>query len=250
VSSERQDEIRLLLHEHGNLTVVELSQRFKVSEMTIRRDLKELAALGLIQREHGRAIYPPVPHENTLLMIRMGEAEREKARIGHLAASLISDGDSIILDAGTTTLAIAQAINTKCTVITNSLPIAGVLGNLDEITVLMTGGEVRNRTYSLVGPLTRTVFKGLNVNKLFMGATGISLERGLSTSSMEESEVKQAMLKVAEEVILVAHSAKVGQVCFHTFALWDSIHTLVTDSGLPLPVKKELVNKGINVLLA
>lgn len=250
MSSERRDEIRLLLQEHGNLTVVELAQRFKVSEMTIRRDLKELAALGLIQREHGRAIYPPVPPTETLLMMRMGEAEREKARIGHLAASLISEGDSIILDAGTTTLAIAQAINMKCTVITNSLPIASVLGNLDEITVLMTGGEVRNGTFALVGPMTRTVFNGLNANKLFLGATGVNLERGLSTSSMQESEVKQAMLKVANEVILVAHSAKVGQVCFHTFAFWDSIDTLVTDTGLPIPIKEELTNMGVNVLLA
>lgn len=250
MSFERLDEIRLLIQEHGELTVTELAQRFKLSDMTIRRDLKKLAALGIIQREHGRAIYPPIPPTETLLMMRMGEAEREKAKIGHLAASLISEGDSIILDAGTTTLAIAQAINTKCTVITNSLPIASVLGNLDEITLLMTGGELRNGTYALVGPMTRTIFKGLNVNKLFLGATGVNLERGLTTSSMQESEVKQAMLKVAKEVILVAHSAKVGQVCFHTFALWDSIDTLVTDSGIPMPIKEELTNMGINVLLA
>ncbi len=88
MSSERQDEIHFLLQEHRNLTVIELAQRFKVSEMTIRRDLKNLAALGLIQREHGRAIYPPVPMD-TLLMMRMGEAEHEKARIGQLAATLI-----------------------------------------------------------------------------------------------------------------------------------------------------------------
>lgn len=249
MSSERQDEIHFLLQEHRNLTVFELAQRFKVSEMTIRRDLKNLAALGLIQREHGRAIYPPVPMD-TLLMMSMGEAEREKARIGQLAATLISEGDSIILDAGTTTLAVAQALNTKCNVITNSLPIASVLGNRDGITLLMTGGEVRSGTFALVGPMTRSAFKGFNADKLFLGATGVNIERGLSTANMLESEVKQAMLNVAKEVILVAHSAKIGQVSFHTFALWDSVHILVTDSGLSAPIKKELEFKGVEVLLA
>lgn len=249
MSSERQDEIHFLLQEHGNLTVIELAQRFKVSEMTIRRDLKNLAALGLIQREHGRAIYPPIPMD-TLLMMSMGEAEREKARIGHLATTLISEGDSIILDAGTTTLAVAQALNTKCTVITNSLPIASVLGNRDGITLLMTGGEVRRGSFALVGPMTRSVFKGFNADKLFLGATGVDIERGLSTANMLESEVKQAMLNVAKEVILVAHSAKIGQVSFHTFALWDSVHILVTDSGLPTTIREELEIMGVKVLLA
>ncbi|HEY8911306.1 MAG TPA: DeoR/GlpR family DNA-binding transcription regulator [Desulfosporosinus sp.] len=250
MSSERQDEICFLLQEHGNLTVMELAKRFEVSEMTIRRDLKNLAALGLIQREHGRAIYPPVPMDS-LLMMNMGEAEREKARIGQLAATLISEGDFIILDAGTTTLAVAQALNTPCTVITNSLPIASVLCDQDGITLLMTGGEVRNGTYALFGPITRSVFTGFNADKLFLGATGVNLGRGLSTASMLESEVKQAMLKAAKEVILVAHSAKIiGQVSFHTFALWDSVHILVTDAGLPLAIRKELELMGVKVLLA
>jgi len=187
---------------------------------------------------------------DTLLMMSMGEAEREKARIGHLAATLVSEGDSIILDAGTTTLAVAQALNTKCTVITNSLPIASVLGNRDGITILMTGGEVRNGTFALVGPMTRSVFKGFNADKLFLGATGVNLERGLSTANMLESEVKQAMLKVAKEVILVAHSAKIGQVSFHTFAQWDRVHILVTDSELPASVRQELESMGVKVFLA
>ena len=250
MSSDRQEEIQFLLQEHGNLTVFELAQRLKVSEMTIRRDLKNLAALGLIQREHGRAIYPPVPPMDSLLMMSMGESEREKSKIGHLAASLVSENDSIILDAGTTTLAVAQALFTKCTAITNSLPIASVLSNRDEINVVMTGGEVRKNTFALVGPLTRSVFDGLNADKLFLGATGVSIERGLSTANMLESEVKQAMLTVAKEVILVTHSAKIGQVCFHTFAHWNSVHTLVTDSGLSAEIKEQLADMGIKVLLA
>lgn len=249
MSSVRQDEIHSLLQEYGNLSVPELAKRFKVSEMTIRRDLKNLAALGLIQREHGRAIYPPaIPLE--ALAIKMGEAEREKTRIGHLAASLIREGDSVIFDAGTTTLAVAQALNTKCTAITNSIPIAGILGNRKDISVILTGGEVRDETFALVGPITRSVLKGFNADKLFLGATGVSVEHGLSTTNMLESEVKQEMLKLAKEVILVVHSAKIGEVYFHTFARWDSVDTLITDSGLPEAIREKLSSLGVKVLLA
>jgi DeoR family fructose operon transcriptional repressor len=114
----------------------------------------------------------------------------------------------------------------------------------------MTGGEVRKNTFSLVGPMTRSVLEGFNADKLFLGATGVTIARGLSTANMLESEVKQTMLKVAKEVILVAHSAKIGQVRYHTFAHWDSVHTLVTDSGLSTPIREELISLGVNVLLA
>ncbi len=244
----RQEEIRSLLEEHGNLTVAELAQHFNVSEMTIRRDLKTLAALGLVQREHGRALHPQ--NADGLFLARLGEAEREKTLIGRLAAGLVSEGESLILDAGTTTLAVARALDKKCVVITNSLPIAGVLGNREGVTVLVSGGEVRGTTYALVGPMARAGFGGFNADKLFLAASGLSLERGLSTANMLESEVKQAMLAAAREVILVAHSGKIGQVYYHTFTHWDRIDVLVTDARLPAETRRELENLGVKVLIA
>ncbi|AQS59146.1 DeoR/GlpR family DNA-binding transcription regulator [Desulforamulus ferrireducens] len=250
MSGERQEKIRLLLQEHGHLTVSELAQRFEVSEMTIRRDLKALAALGLVQREHGRALYPQTA-TNTRFFSRLGEAEREKTAIGSLAAGLVAEGETIILDAGTTTLAVAQSINKPCVVITNSLPIASVLANREgETTVLVTGGEVRGTTHALVGPMARAGFAGFNADKLFLAATGVSIERGLSTNNMLESEVKQAMLTAAREVILVAHSAKFNHVYYHTFARWDKVHTVITDAGLPEATRRELENLGVKVLVA
>lgn len=250
MSSDRQDQIHFLLQEHGNLTVTDLALRFNVSEMTIRRDLKNLAALGFVQREHGRAIFNDAPPMDTLHMLRLGEASIEKTKIGRLAATLVETGDSIILDAGTTTLALAQALCTKCIVITNSIPIASILGNKEGITLLMTGGEVRGGTYALVGAMSRSAFIGFSADKLFLGASGVSIEKGLSTANMPESEVKQAMIKSAKEVILVAHSAKIGKVSFHTFAPWELINTLVTDVGLPIHIKEELEELGVQVLLA
>lgn len=249
MTNERQEGIRLLLQEHGHLTVTELAKNFGVSDMTIRRDLKHLATLGLIQREHGKALYLQHPAPDALFFARLGEAEREKTAIGSAAASLIEEGDPIILDAGTTTLAMAQFINLPCVVITNSLPIAGILGERPEVTVLVTGGELRGTTYALVGPLTRSSVAGFNAGKLFLATSGMDLERGLSTTSMLESEVKQTMLTSAKEVILVAHSKKMGRVYYHTFAHWDKVNILITDSGLPEEARRSLAALGVKVVI-
>ncbi|MDA8227957.1 MAG: DeoR/GlpR family DNA-binding transcription regulator [Desulfitobacterium hafniense] len=251
MSSDRQEEIRFLLQEHGHLTVTELAQRLNVSEMTIRRDLKTLASMGLVQREHGKAIYPNNQvSTDPLFLTRLGEAEREKTLIGRAAAELINDGESIILDAGTTTLALAQALTKTTVAITNSLPIASVLGSKEKVTTLITGGEVRGTTFALVGPMTRSSFAGFNADKVFLAATGVSIEKGLSTTSMLESEVKQAMIKAAKKVILLAHSAKLGQVYYHTFANWDVVDILITDSRLPKGMQEELTKVGVHVIIA
>lgn len=245
----RQEKIRFLLQKYGNLTVSELARRFGVSEMTIRRDLKQLSSMGLVQREHGRAVYPQTSqNRNAIFITRLGEAQKEKIAIGKYGSDLVEEGESIIIDAGTTTLAVALALNKKCIVVTNSLPVAEVLGMNDEITTVLTGGEVQKATYSLMGPMTRDSLAGFNADKLFLASTGISLEKGLSTTNMVESEVKQAMIKAAKEVILVAHSAKIGEVCYHTFAKWDSIDKLITDSTLDPILKNKLENLGVEVI--
>lgn len=247
---DRREQIRMLLQEYGNLTVNELSQRLDVSEMTIRRDLKALAALGLVQREHGKALYPAATPPEALFLTRLGESEREKTIIGRVAAAMVEEDDSIILDAGTTTLAVAQALNKRCVVITNSLPIAGTLGSNPDMTVLLTGGEVRGATNALVGSMTRDSLEGFNVDKLFLAATGISVDRGLSTTNMRESEVKQAMLKAAKQVILVAHSGKIGNDYYHCFAHWEQVQILVTDAELSDDIRQELTSKGVKVIIA
>lgn len=250
MSTARQEQICLLLQEHGNLTVAELAQQFGVSEMTIRRELKALSDQGLVLRTHGRALYPQKTSETSFFM-RLGEAEVEKNLIGRFAAGMIKEKESIILDAGTTTLAVAKFIHTPCVVITNSLPISSVLAaRSEEITVLVTGGEVRGATQALVGPMTRIAISNFNADKVFLAATGVSIERGLSTDNMLESEVKQAMLAGARQVILLAHSKKFGNVHYHTFAQWDKVHTVITDLGLPENTRRELESLGVEVIIA
>lgn len=251
VTAGRQEKIRFLLQKHGNLTVSDLAQRFDVSEMTIRRDLKQLASMGLVQREHGKAVYPQVPQSRDGIFIsRLGEAHKEKLAIGRAAAGLVQEGESIILDSGTTTLAIALALNQKCIVVTNSLPVADVLGMRQEITTVLTGGEVQRNTLSLMGPMTRESFSGFNADKLFLAATGVSAVKGLSTTSMGESEVKQAMINASKEVILVAHSEKLTRIFYHTFEKWDKINTFITDSGADSNLLKKVEEYGVKVIVA
>ncbi|UWG99124.1 DeoR/GlpR family DNA-binding transcription regulator [Dehalobacter sp. DCM] len=251
MTAGRQEKIRFLLQKHGHLTVAELAEEFNVSEMTIRRDLKELALMGLIQREHGKAIYPQNPEiKNTYFTTRLGEAQEEKLRIAKIAASLINEGESVILDSGTTTLAIALELNKKSTVVTNSLAVAEVLAMRDDISTVLTGGEVQKATYSLLGPMTRENLNGFYADKLFLSATGVSAEKGLSTSSMIESEVKQAMIASAREVILVAHGSKIGQIFYHIFAKWDKVNKFITDNSAAPEQIKKLEQLGIEVIIA
>ncbi len=251
MAAGRQEKIRFLLQKHGHLTVSDLAERFGVSEMTIRRDLKQLAAMGLVQREHGKAVYPQNPQtRNAIFITRLGEAHREKMMIGNAAAELVQEGESVILDSGTTTLAIALALYKKCIIVTNSLPVTDILGMREEVTTVLTGGEVQRATYSLMGPMTRESLAGFNADKLFLAATGISPEKGLSTTSMAESEVKQAMIHSAKEVILVAHSEKIGQVCYHNFAKWPLIHKFITDPGADPKSIAMIRQQGVEVIIA
>lgn len=252
MTAARQEKIRFLLQKHGHLTVSELANEFGVSEMTIRRDLKQLASMGLVLREHGKAVYAQNPHasRDAVFISRLGEAHKEKIAIAKIAVDLIQENESIILDSGTTTLAIALALNKECIVVTNSLPVVDVLRMRPEITTLLTGGEVQRPTYSLMGPMTRENLSGFNADKLFLAATGISAEKGLSTTSMAESEVKQAMINSAKEVILVAHSEKIDQIYYHTFAKWEKIRKFITDSSANPALVKKIESQGVEVILA
>jgi len=250
MTAARQEKIRFLLQKHGHMTVAELAEHFQVSEMTIRRDLKQLASMGLVQREHGKALYPPPSQGKAIFVTRLGEAHQEKMAIARAAVDMINEGESVILDSGTTTLAIALALNKKCIVVTNSLPVTDILARRPEITTLLTGGEVNRNADSLLGPMTRESLTGFNADKLFLSATGISVEKGLSTTSLAESEVKQAMINASKEVILVAHSEKIGQIFYHTFAKWDKVDIFITDQGAAPDLLEKIARQGIKVVIA
>lgn len=248
-SEERQIKIIELLREKSSIKVNELSNIFNVSESTIRRDLQEMEEKGLLNRTHGGA----VSIEKTIFEPSFKEKEDkrhiEKLYIGKIAAAMIEDGDTIILDSGTTTLQLAKYIKAKnITVITNSIDIASELSNRSDIELIVTGGVFRITTRALVGPITEEVLKNFKVDKAFIGANGLSVEEGITTPNISEAHIKREMMKSASKVILVADSSKFNQVSFAVISPVTAIDLIITNSDLNENVVKEYKDIGIEII--
>ena len=176
----------------------------------------------------------------------------EKMAIARVAAGMVHDGASIILDAGTTTLEIARLLKDRrnLTVVTNAYPIAAELADAPGVEVIVTGGSVRGRTLALVGPLAEQALEQVNADVVFLGTNGIHLDRGLTTPTTAEASVKRRMIAAARKVVVVADSTKAGRVAFAAVAPVVSMHMLISDRGLEQRFAAELVARGIQVLTA
>jgi DeoR family transcriptional regulator, fructose operon transcriptional repressor len=250
-AAERRNHIARLIETHQRVIVAELAQRFGISEATIRRDLALLDGIGVLQRTHGGAIaaeqmtFEPDVKERQVLHLE------EKVRIGQKAVEFIEDGDSVILDAGTTTVHIARALKgRRVTVVTNALNIADELLESPGIKILVTGGMARSRTSSLVGPYADEVLRRLNVDKVFLATNGISPDRGLTTPNPVEARTKQVMVEAAKEVIAVADHSKFGRTFMAQIVPIRSLDMLITDSGADGDVVGQLEQVGIRTVLA
>jgi DeoR family fructose operon transcriptional repressor len=252
LTEERQARILEVLSESkkGVVTVSALSQLFSVSGMTIRRDLSRLEEAGLVRRVHGGAVsYEGVVYEKPFLT-REEEYGREKQEIGRLAAQMIANGQTIILDAGTTTQQIARNLAQKegLTVVTHAIPVAVALSNYLRIQTIMLGGMLKRKELCMVGPPVIEELSRMSVDKLFLSAAGFTVERGATDPDIRETEVKRAMVKAAKEVILVADSSKYGYVAFAQIAPLRAIHTIVTDEGLPAGAIEAIEAEGLKVI--
>lgn len=249
---ERKRRILELVRNGDAVTVGDLSAEFGVSESTIRRDLRELEQSGLLERTHGGAL----PTEGTLAEPSFAEKavqnNEAKAAIARLAASMVRDGDSIILDAGTTTLQIARLLRHRrnLTVVTNAFHIAAELCDIPEIEVIVTGGTVRGNTLALVGPTAERNLAEVNVDLLFLGTNGVDIARGLTTPTQAEAAVKRCMIASARRVVVVADHTKFGKVAFATIAPVTAAHAIITERTLDPTVEADLVSAGIEVLTA
>lgn len=232
--------------------VGDLSAEFGVSESTIRRDLRDLEESGLLERTHGGALPAESTQAEPSFAEKTDQQLAEKQAIGTLAASLVRDGDSVILDAGTTTLEVARALRGRrnLTVVTNAFHIAAELADLDSVQVIVTGGTVKGNTLALVGPMAERSFDELNVDWAFIGTNALDLQRGLTTPTQTEAQVKRRMIAAARNVAVVVDSSKVGKLSFATIAPVQQIQTLVSDTGLPADVVVELQRRGVRVMLA
>lgn len=249
---ERQRRILERMRQGEVVKVAALSAEFGVSEATIRRDLRELEQSGLLERTHGGALPAGGTLEEPAFAEKTALHPAEKQAIARVAAGLVQDGESVILDAGTTTLALARLLRPRrqLTVVTNSMMIAAELSDAPGLHVIVTGGTVRGNTLALVGPTAERTLGEINADRVFLGTNGLDLDRGLTTPTQAEAAVKQRMIAAARQVVVVADHTKIGRVAFATIAPLTSAHLLITDAQADPAALRQFRARGLAVHVA
>jgi len=254
----RADRIMKALLRAGDISVPELVEQVGTSAPSIRRDLARLEKRGLVLRTHGGAtlveplLYEPFRHDTSFQARELRSADA-KRRIGLVASELIGESETIGLTAGTTTTQIGRSLRHRkgIAVITNALNIGMELCNQPEIKTMITGGTLAWAwTFALAGQPALNFLRDVYMDKVFLGVTGVDLERGVTTLESEEAAVSLAMLRNAKRVIVVADSQKFGHVSPALICPISAIHTLVTDTDLPHETHDQLLALGVEVILA
>ena len=251
LNEERRREILDALHRDGRVLVKDLARRFQISQITIRKDLEFLDGQGVIQRTHGGAL--PL-RAGALLDPTVREKEKlhrkQKTKIALAASRLVEEGQSVLLDSGTMTMAIARALKgmAQLTVITNALNIAAELAGT-HIDVILTGGMLRKNSFSLVGPLAERTLRQLSADVLFLGVDGFDTKAGLFTPNLLESEVNRAMVEISRRTIAVCDSSKFGRRSLCNIMPVTMVHEVITDKQIPKADLAALKDAGIEVTL-
>lgn len=251
LNEERRRAIVDLVSRDGRVLVRSLAKRFSISQVTIRQDLEFLNDRGLLHRTHGgalpvrsAAILDPSLHEKEKLH------RKEKQHISMAAALLVKEGQSVVLDSGSTTTAIARRLRNlrELTIITNAVNIAAELaGSAAE--VILTGGSLRENSFSLVGPLAEDTLRRLSADILFLGVDGFDIHFGLTTPNLLEAKVNRVMMKIARRTVVVCDSSKFGSRSLSLIAPPAAIHEMITDRGISKQDLKGLEEAGIQVML-
>lgn len=249
---ERRRRICDLLREHGRVTVDDLSKRFDTSVVTIRLDLAALESSGALTRTRGGALARR-DDDDLPIVIKQTLHHAEKTRIAKAAATLINDGETIVLDSGTTTAEIARQIRTlglkSINVITNALNIAMLLSDVPAVRLIMLGGVLRQESNSLSGYMAESAITHLRADRLFLGVDGLDPEIGLMTPHLAEAQLNAKMIQISRQVIAVTDSSKLLRRNVSVIAQVDQLHMLITDTAARPDVVAELERRGVDVRL-
>lgn len=254
----RRVEIASVVNTQGEASVAELAQRFAVSDYTVRRDLDSLSAQGLVIRTHGGAVSATAPVKpDSDFDIRLGVHSARKDAIGKLAASLVQDNTSCIINSGTTSLALARHLGKRrdLTIVTNNIRLPSVLDERVYRDLYMIGGQVRMVSQATVGPVVLTTGSDsvpirVRAKMAFIGIGAVDADLGFSTSSVSEAAVMRDIASCAENVTILADATKMQQHLFSTVGPLELADTLVTDERPPELLEKALLDAGVQVLVA
>jgi len=244
------------IERNRRMTVQALTSYFGLSEVSIRRDLDYLARNGLIQRVHGGAEAAARSASSGVFEARALRNVAVKAAIAGEAVKLLRPGDRVLLDSGTTALAVARALPPELkdggdlTVMTRSLAIASLLREARGIRLLVLGGLYANAFDTFIGPQVQRLLEDVHVDRLIIGADGVHSEAGLTTDNLLETDLFRTMAKRSEQVIVVADSSKVGTNRLQTILTFAEIDVFVTDAGLPDDVRERLREHDVDVVVA
>jgi len=236
IAAQRRRAILRQIHDDGYVEASRLSAELGVDESTIRRDLSTLARSGLVQRTHGGALpLGPTGTTDPADLARGSEHAEEKRAIARFAAGLVADGDSVALDVGSTTGAVARELSARrdLTIVTCDLKIAHFLAVGGDVRLVVAGGELSEDRRSLAGPWTLNQLAGIHVDRAFIGASAVDASGGAMIDDLLGVPLKRAMLAAARSAVLVADSSKFNRHAFVAFARIDDFELLLTDEGLP-----------------
>nr|WP_314539312.1 DeoR/GlpR family DNA-binding transcription regulator [uncultured Massilia sp.] len=249
---ERRRHIRELVGERGRITVAELAAMFDISQVTARNDLNALAEIGAVVRTRGGALAQRAD-EDLPIGVKQSLRRAEKMRIAEAAVQLIGEGQTIVLDSGTTTAEIAKQIRglklQSVNVITNALNIAVLLAGAPHVTLIMLGGVLRPSSYSLGGPQAEAALQGLHADILFLGFDGLDPEIGVMTPHLLEARLNTRMLEIARSVVAVGDSSKLGRRSLSVIAKIEQIDRIITDAGAAPETVEALRARGAQVEL-
>ena len=236
----------------GRVRVAGLASRLNVSEMTIRRDLEELEARGALTRVHGGAVSNISRSFEPGFAVRSMQHVDAKRQIGEAAAALLRDGETVIIDAGTTTLHVARSLrrDIRIRALALSLFIADELADMPNVTLMIPGGQVRKHERSFVGPATTAMVEQLTFDTTFVTVGGVDVDAGFTEYEFDDAETKKAALKSARRKVVVADSSKLGAVSFVRLSRTSDIDILITDSAAPLDTVDALRAAGVDVIVA
>lgn len=251
---QRQDRIMDYLREHKEAKTVDLSTHLNVSEVTIRRDVKDFEQYNFIERFHGGIrLIGDITDQEVLYEEKGSQFNKVKQMIAKKAVSFIEDGDTVFVNSGSTTLSVIQELNRSgksIRIITNNAMAPTVIDN-HSVELLMTGGEYRLKSKSLIGDNAIRMISKIAANKCIIGVNGISAEEGISTSVYQETSINEMMVESCfGEVIVVADSSKIEEFYNFKSANIDQIDKLITDQAVEDLKVRNIQNKGVQVVIS